>query len=93
MYTWQSITKQAVEAKRKLVCFGDYSGFEVLLNALPNDGMIHYFLGLAYIDMGENDDARKELEIAKELFPMLKWKEKCDEALRELVDDEDLVIF
>ena len=92
----RNIMKRA-EATRNLAITDNFNG---LLSEFPNDGMVHFQLGLAYKALDEKEDALKEFRIAEALFFMPKWKAIAREEITSLseqepsvFDKDDIVIF
>ena len=96
----KAIWRRAEAARNLAITDNDISYFNGLLSEFPNDGMVHYQLGLAYKVLDEKEDALKELKIAESLFFMPKWKaiaraeiESLSQGEKPIFDKDDIVIF
>lgn len=92
MADWKSIWKQADMAKTMTILEHDFTYFATLLKEYPNDGMVHYTKGLAHETLGEKQEALKEFEIAKSLFPMKRWKDIADSAISRIQGTKGKII-
>lgn len=96
----RNIMKRAEATRNLAITDNDISYFNGLLSEFPNDGMVHFQLGLAYKALDEKEDALKEFRIAEALFFMPKWKAIAREEITSLseqepsvFDKDDIVIF
>ncbi|MDD7416347.1 MAG: DUF4145 domain-containing protein [Spirochaetales bacterium] len=89
MSTWRDIWKKSIIANSKMVK-NEKEGlkeFSKLLNEYRDketnkeDGMIHYAMGESYEYLKKYDAANNEYSKAKELFPVLHWKNVAQEAI------------
>lgn len=57
----------------------------IAVNAVPNNAIYHYHLGMAYAQGGEDSKARKELERALKLAPTFRGSDEARKTLEGLV--------
>lgn len=100
MSDWRNIWKRAEAVRDIAITDNDTSYFNGLLSEFPNDGMVHYQLGLAYKALDEKEDALKEFKNAESLFFMPRWKAIAGAEIASLsqqeppvFDKDDIVIF
>lgn len=100
MSDWRNIWKRAEAVRDIAITDNDTSYFNGLLSEFPNDGMVHYQLGLAYKALDEKEDALKEFKITESLFFMPRWKAIAGAEIASLsqqeppvFDKDDIVIF
>lgn len=89
MSNWKTIWKRAEAAKNAAIFNRDISSFADLLLEFPNDGMVHYQLGLAYKEIGEKENALKEFKKAETLLIMPRWKAKARAEISYLSEQND----
>lgn len=83
MPSWNEITK-AAEAAKKVMISDPRKGkqvFDIMLQKFGEDGMIYFKRGEAYEQLAQLNEAVKDYERAKELFPKPEWQKAAEAAL------------